>query len=169
MDQDKAVGTVRLWEIIVALSFLTVGAVVSWDSHRLGSSWGSDGPQAGYFPFYIGVFIMVSSAINLYNALRPRAATGVAFVHWGQLKLILAVLLPSVLYVALIVNPWFSLGIYVPSAIFIAVFMRVLGKYGWLRISAVSIGVMVAFFLMFEVWFKVPLPKGPLEAAFGFA
>jgi len=25
------------------------------------------------------------------------------------------------------------------------------------------------FFLMFEVWFKVPLPKGPLEAAFGFA
>ena len=169
MDQDKAVGTVRLWEIIVALSFLAVGAVVSWDSHRLGSSWGSDGPQAGYFPFYIGVFIMASSAINLYNALRPRSATGVAFVQWGQLRLILAVLLPSILYVALIANPWYSLGIYVPSAIFIAVFMRILGKYGWLRISAVSIGVMVAFFLMFEVWFKVPLPKGPLEAAFGFA
>jgi len=167
MDQDKAVGSVRLWEIVTALAFLAVGAVVAWDSHRLGSSWGSDGPQAGYFPFYIGLFIMVSSAINLYNALRHRAAG--AFVLWGQLKLILAVLLPSILYVALIANPWYGLGIYVPSAVFIAVFMRILGKYGWLKISAVSIGTMVAFFLMFEIWFKVPLPKGPLEAAFGFA
>ena len=169
MHQDKAVGSVRLWEIVVAVSFFVVGAVVSWDSHRLGSSWGSDGPQAGYFPFYIGVFIMVSAAINLYNALRHRSSGGHPFVLWGQLRLILAVLLPSILYVALIANPWYGLGIYVPSAIFIAVFMRILGKYGWLKISAVSIGVMVAFFLMFEVWFKVPLPKGPLEAAFGFA
>jgi surface polysaccharide O-acyltransferase-like enzyme len=66
------------------------------------------------------------------------------------------------------VNPWFSLGIYLASAIFIAFFMRYLGKYGWLKIAAVSFGTMFVFFLMFEVWFKVPLPKGPLEAAFGF-
>jgi integral membrane sensor domain MASE1 len=71
-------------------------------------------------------------------------------------------------YVALIDNPWYGLGIYVPSAIFIAVYMRVLGKYSWLMIAAVSIGVMLAFFLSFEVWFKVPLPKGPIEALFGF-
>jgi hypothetical protein len=47
--------------------------------------------------------------------------------------------------------------------------MRFLGKYGWAKIAAVSIGTMVAFFVMFEIWFKVPLPKGPIEAAFGFA
>jgi len=168
MDQDKAVGTMRLWEIGVALAFFVAGAVVAWDSHRMGSSWGSDGPQAGYFPFYIGLLIMASAVMNLYGALRSGAGRA-PFVMWGQLKLILAVLLPSIVYVALIDNPWYRLGIYVPSAIFIAIFMRILGKYGWLKISAVSIGVMVAFFLMFEVWFKVPLPKGPLEAAFGFA
>jgi len=169
MQQDKAVGSVRLWEVIVALAFFAAGAVVSWDSHRMGASWASDGPQAGYFPFYIGIFIMVSAAMNLYNALRSRAAGAKPFVEWGQLKLILAVLVPSIVYVALIDNPWYGLGIYVPSAIFIALYMRILGKYGWLRIAAVSIGVMVSFFLMFEIWFKVPLPKGPLEAAFGFA
>ena len=78
-------------------------------------------------------------------------------------------MVPTLVYVALIDNPWYGLGIYVPSAVFIAFFMRFLGKYGWATIAAVSVGVMVSFFLMFEIWFKVPLPKGPLEAAFGFA
>jgi hypothetical protein len=54
------------------------------------------------------------------------------------------------------------------SIIFIAFFMRHLGKYGWAKIAAVSVGTMTAFFLMFEIWFKVPLPKGPIEALLGF-
>jgi len=167
MEQDKAVGTVRLWEIVVAVLFLAAGSLVVWESRRLGAQWGSDGPQAGYFPFYIGAIICISSAVNLFSAVAK--ANRDAFVRWGQLRMILVVMVPCVIYVALIVNPWLTLGIYVASAIFIAFFMRYLGKYGWAKIAAVSVGTMVAFFLMFEVWFKVPLPKGPLEAAFGFA
>jgi putative tricarboxylic transport membrane protein len=169
MQQDKAVGTVRLWEVVVAVCFLVVGLVVAWDSKRLGASWADDGPQAGYFPFYIGIFIIVSAMINLYTALRSGEEGGKPFVEWGQLRLILYVMVPSIVYVALIDNPWYGLGIYVPSAIFIAVYMRVLGKYSWLSIIAVSLGVMISFFVMFEIWFSVPLPKGPIEAAFGFA
>ena len=168
MQQDKAVGTVRLWEVIVALCFLVFGSVVAWDSHRMGSAWGSDGPQAGYFPFYVGIIIIISAVINLYTAMRLGEAGRASFVEWGQLRLILAVMLPSIVYVALIDNPWYSLGIYVPSALFIAMYMRILGKYNWLMIAAVAIGVMLAFFVSFEVWFKVPLPKGPVEALFGF-
>jgi putative tricarboxylic transport membrane protein len=167
MDQDKAVGSVRAWEVAVAALFLVFGAIVVWDSRRLGSAWGSDGPQAGYFPFYIGLIICIASAINLYSALMR--ANRKPFVEWGQLRMVLTVMVPSVVYVILIANPWMSLGIYVASAIFIAFFMRFLGKYAWPKVAAVSVGVMVVFFLMFEVWFKVPLPKGPLEVAFGFA
>jgi hypothetical protein len=167
MQQETAVGSVRTWEFVVAGLFLAVGALVVWESRRLGSQWGSDGPQAGYFPFYVGSIICVSSIVNLYAAV-AKADHG-AFVQWGQLRMILTVLLPSLAYVALIVNPWQSLGIYVSSALFIAFFMRLLGKYGWGKIAAVSVVTMFLFFLMFEVWFKVPLPKGPLEAAFGFA
>ena len=169
-SDQKPVGSVRTWEAVVALIFLVFGAVVSWDSHRIGSSWGDDGPQAGYFPFYIGVFIIVSAVMILYAALKlPAEEANAPFVRWGQLRLVLIVIVPSAIFVALIDNPWLSLGIYVPGGLFIAAFMRVLGKYGWLTVAAVSIGVMVAFFVMFEVWFQVPLPKGPLEAAFGFA
>jgi putative tricarboxylic transport membrane protein len=166
MQQDKAVGTVRAWEILVASLFLAFGALVVWESRRLGAQWASDGPQAGYFPFYIGAIICISAVANLYTAVAGGDKS--AFVRWGQLRMVLVVMVPSFVYVALIVNPWLSLGFYVASAIFIALFMRYLGKYGWGKIAAVSVGVVVAFFLMFEVWFKVPLPKGPLETALGF-
>ena len=169
MQQDKAVGSVRTWEAIVAIAFLVFGSIVVWDSRRLGASWGDDGPQAGYFPFYIGLFIVVSSLVNLVSAFRLGAAGLKAFVEWGQLRMILIVMAPSVVYVAAIDNPWHPLGFYSTSAVFIAFYMRLLGKYGWIKTVLVSVGTMLAFFIMFEIWFSVPLPKGPLEAAFGYA
>jgi len=166
--QDRAVGSTRVWEIVVAAVFLVFGAIVVWDSRRLGAQWGSDGPQAGYFPFYIGCLILISSAASLFLALTSGEKGAKPFVYWGQLKLILVVMVPSTIYVFLIDNPWLSLGIYVASAIYIAFFMRCLGRYSWPKIAAVSVGTMFVFFLMFEIWFKVPLPKGPLETALGF-
>jgi len=165
---NKPVGSMRAWEFAVTALFLVAGGVVMWDSRRLGSQWGSDGPQAGYFPFYIGLFIVIASAFNLFSAARTGARGREPFVLWGQLRMILVVVVPSIVYVALIANPWFNLGIYIASAVFIAFFMRYLGKYGWATIAAVSLGTMFAFFMMFEIWFKVPLPKGFIETALGF-
>ena len=167
-QEGRAVGSVRLWEAIVAVAFFALGVLVVWDSRRLGASWASDGPQAGYFPFYIGLLICASSAINFFRALGTGEAGRKPFVGWNQLRMVLIVIIPTIVYVALIANPVYSLGIYEASAIFIAAFMGYLGKYSWPKMAAVSIGTMVVFFLMFEVWFKVPLPKGPLEALLGF-
>jgi hypothetical protein len=147
-------------ELVVAAVFILIGAIVIFDSVRLGAKWGADGPQAGYFPFYLGVIICVSSAITFVRGLLISAEKNTGFVEVGQLKLVLSVLLPSGVYVALI-SP---LGIYVASALFVALFMRWLGKYPWWTVALVSIGNSVAFFLIFEIWFLVPLPKGPLEA-----
>jgi len=130
---------------------------------RLGARWAEDGPQAGYFPFYIGLLVCVSAVVNLVLALVSRKDAARDFVELGKLKLVLAVLVPSGIYVAAIV--W--TGIYVASALFIAFFMRWLGKYAWWKVAAVSAGTMVVFFLVFESWFKVPLPKGPLENLLG--
>jgi putative tricarboxylic transport membrane protein len=168
MDDSKPVASVKTLEIAVAVLFLVFGAIVVWDSRRLGASWGSDGPQAGYFPFYVGSLICIASLFNLVRAFQLGEKGRECFVERGQLKMILVVMIPTVIYVAMIANPWYSLGIYVASAIFIAFFMWHLGKYSWAKIVPVSIGTMFFFFLMFEIWFKVPLPKGPLEAVLGF-
>jgi putative tricarboxylic transport membrane protein len=153
----------RSAEIAVAGSIFLLGAIVMYDSVRLGARWGDDGPQAGYFPFYIGLILCASSAVNLALAMLDTRDKDRTFVGVGQLKLVLTVLIPSAIYVALI--GW--TGIYLASAVYVAFFMRWLGRYPWWKVAAVSIGNSVAFFLIFEIWFKVPLPKGPLEALLG--
>ena len=161
-DKDSTTGagiSMRATELVVAALLFVAGAVVVYDSYRLGSKWGSDGPQSGYFPFYIGLLICISSVINFAQALMARRMDPEIFVAWGPFKLVLTVLIPAAVYV-LGVN---YIGIYLASAIYIALFMAWLGKYSWLRSIAVGVAVNVSFFLMFEVWFKVPLYKGDLD------
>lgn len=146
-------------EAVVAVLLLGVGLVTVYESWRLGARWTDDGPGAGYFPFYIGLVICFASAGILVQALRARAAAGDIFVDGPSLKRVLQVLLPAVLYVAAI----HFVGIYVASAAYIALFMVLLGKYPWFKSVAVGVVMSVVFFLMFEVWFKVPLFKGQLD------
>jgi hypothetical protein len=162
-DTGRAAIRQKSAEIVVAALFLLAGAIVVYDSVRLGVKWAEDGPEAGYFPFYIGLILGISALINLGAAFVAKGDSGTAFVEVGQLKLVLAVLVPTSVYVALI--GW--LGIYVASILFIGFFMRWLGKYSWWKLAAVSIGNSVFFFVIFEVWFRIPLPKGPLEAMLG--
>ncbi|MSQ87744.1 MAG: tripartite tricarboxylate transporter TctB family protein [Betaproteobacteria bacterium] len=153
----------RVAETVVAAVFFALGAIVIFDSARLGFGWREDGPQTGYFPFYIGVIICVSALINLMAGLAETKEKNRSFVEVEQLKLVLSVLVPTAVYVGLI--GW--IGIYVASALFVALFMRWLGKYTWWKVAAVSIGNSLVFFLIFEFWFRIPLPKGPLEALLG--
>lgn len=157
---ERAAFSYKTAELTVAAVFFLLGAIVIYDSIRLGAKWVADGPQAGYFPFYLGGIICVASAITFLRGLLIPSEKNRAFVEVGQLKLVLSVLIPSGVYVAFIS----SLGIYLASALFVAFFMRWLGKYPWWKVALVSIGNSVVFFLIFEMWFLVPLPKGPLEA-----
>ena len=162
-DARGVVGA-RGMEIAVGGLLMLVALVVIVDSRRLGAGWGADGPESGYFPFFVGLILMVSGLMNIVSALRTPVGHGGVFVERGQLRTVLQVLVPTVIYVVAIA----FLGIYVSSALFIAYFMWRLGGYRGAKVPAVAILVPLALFMMFEVWFRVPLPKGPLEAALGF-
>jgi hypothetical protein len=151
----------RSAEIAMAVLFFAAGAVVVFDSVRLGIGWADDGPRAGYFPFYVGLLICIAALVNGARAML--VSRDKTFVQVGQLKLVLTVLVPTAVYVATV--SW--IGIYVSSAVLIGLFMRWLGKYAWWKVLAVSVGTSVALFLVFELWFQVPLPKGPLENMLG--
>ena len=160
---ERAAFSLRSAEIGIALVFLALAALVIFDSVRQGARWLEEGPQPGYFPFYLGVIIAAASAVTLARALMMPAERNKAFVQVGQLKLVLSVLVPSAVYVALV--GW--IGIYVSAVLFVALFMRWLGKYPWWKVVSVSVGHSIVLFLIFEVWFLVPLPKGPLERLLG--
>ena len=165
MQQDvpePSAASRRTLEIITSICFLIIGSIVMWDSSRIGAGWGADGPQSGYFPFYIGLLMNIASAVNLALAFKSDKAE--SFVSHPKIKLVLAIFLPCLVYVA--VMQW--LGLYVASVIFIAVFMRWQGKFSLFKSALTSIIVVVVLFVMFEIWFKVPLIKGPLEAALGY-
>jgi putative tricarboxylic transport membrane protein len=159
----RAAFRARTAELAVAAGFFVFGSIVIFDSLRLGMRWIADGPQPGYFPFYLGVIICVSALVTFVFALRMPEAKNRTFVERGQLKLVLSVLIPSMAYVALV--GW--LGIYVSAVLFIALFMRWLGRYPWWKVGLVSLSNSIVFFLIFERWFLVPLPKGPVEAWLG--
>jgi hypothetical protein len=149
---------------VVAALFFFFGAVVIADSTRLGFGWQEvHGPRPGYFPFYIGLLICIASVVNFARAFMLRGDRNKTFVQVGQLKMVLTVLIPTAIYALLVT--W--IGIYASSVLFIGFFMRWLGKYPWWKVLTVSVGTIVVFYLVFEIWFKVPLPKGLVESFLG--
>jgi putative tricarboxylic transport membrane protein len=163
-DQPSTDGVATRWpELIVALVLMALGVIVVGDSLRVGAGWGEDGPRSGYFPFYIGSALLASSAWIALTALR-RWKTVELFAEREQLKSVLSILVPMVVYVALI-KP---LGIYLASMLLIAFFMWKHGAHRWPVTAVVAVGVPLLFFVVFERWFLVPLPKGPVESLLGF-
>lgn len=150
-------------EIGVAVVMAITGLISVLGSIKVGIGWGAEGPQAGFFPFYVGIAVLIACAVNLMDIFRSDA-DGAVFADWGQLKQVVFVVIPTTVYVALI--PF--IGIYVSSALLIALFMMWLGKYPVYIAVAVAIGMPILTFLMFEIWFLVPLPKGPLETFLGY-
>ena len=61
-----------------------------------------------------------------------------------------------------------ALGLYVAAAVYLAFSMRWLGDHAWPAVAALALGLPVVTFLIFERWFLVPMPKGPLEGWLGF-
>jgi hypothetical protein len=150
-------------EVLMALFLLAIAVLVIKDSLRVGTGWGDDGPRSGYFPFYIGVLLALASVWILIGQLRQWASDKTVFADHEQLRLVFAILWPMVVYVAAI----FFIGIYISSAVLIAYFMVRYGRYKWLITLPVAIGVPLFFFVVFERWFLVMLPKGPIEQMLG--
>jgi hypothetical protein len=150
----------RLVEVGVAIAMIAFGALVIFGSLKAGIGWGAEGPKSGFFPFYLGVAIIAASAVNLIAAWNEEHRQ--IFAEWPQLMQVLSVVIPTAVYVCAI--PYG--GIYLSSLLLIAAFMMWFGRYGVALSAVVSVGVVVATYLMFEKWFLVPLPKGPIEDFF---
>jgi hypothetical protein len=151
------VGTGTVDAVVAAILF-GFGAVVVVQAWALGAGWTSDGPGAGYFPFYIGLILCIASAGNFVIAIRSRRRGDAGFVDREQLVRVLSVFVPAIFYVLAVVFVGLT-----SSAIYISVLMVILGKYPAWKAAFLGVLVSAAFFLMFEVWFKVPLYKGSLN------
>jgi putative tricarboxylic transport membrane protein len=152
----------RSVEIGVGLVILVFALIVIYGAWLAGINWGAEGPRAGFFPFYVGLSILIATIVNLVRAFAMDRTK--LFAEWSQLRQVMAVVIPTAIYVASV--PW--IGLYVASFLLITGFMKWFGRYSWVLTLGVAIGVVLLAFVMFEKWFLVPLPKGPVEEWLGF-
>ena len=146
-------------EIICALALLTFAGIGTVEAVRLGFGWGPSGPRAGFFPFWLSLILGACSVVILAKAIRMDPAGETArkpFVSKKSLRPVLAVFLPMAGAVVLIE----VIGFYLTSALYLAFFMRWMGRHSWVGSLAASLLFPVAAFLILERWFLIPMPKG---------
>ncbi|MFK0692259.1 tripartite tricarboxylate transporter TctB family protein [Mesorhizobium sp. IMUNJ 23033] len=164
MSSDGARGISRFaMEILVAAATAALGVAVCYGSTEAGAGWTEMGPDAGYFPFYVGLLIVLGSVMNMLLAVTRHRKLGVIFLDARRIKSVASFLLPLVGYAA--VSSF--LGLYVGTALYMACAMHFQGRYKWWIALSSGLAVAAVFFVVFEVGFKVPLLKGPVEAWFG--
>jgi len=163
VTNERALVSRTSMEIAVALLTGGIGAAVIWGASEHDIGWGDSGPESGYFPFRIGLLIVLASLINLVIALRRARLDPSAFVTIGQARSVLAFGLPIVGFVAAST----FLGLYVGAILYLVFVMVVQGGYRPLYAIGLALAVAVAMRLIFPIWFKVPLLTGPVEALLG--
>lgn len=153
----------RTADLATAALLLLMGVVVAFESWKLGTGWGTDGPESGFFPFWLGLILSLTSITVLLQAAL-RSSPGGTFLSREKLGLVLKVAVPAGAMAAL---THFA-GLYVASALYLGLYMRWIGRHSWTLVVALSLGIPFVTFLIFEKWFLVPMPKGPLEAWLGY-
>lgn len=169
-DQAEASGgnrpaaKTRTVDLVVSLLILAFAILFAWDSNRTGNEWASDGPEAGYFPFYLSVLMGAAALYGIVRVLIAKAHEGEVFVTRSQLYRVLQVFIPAVIFC--IATQY--LGIYVASFILTAGFMIWIGNIAVWKSVLTALIFSFAMFYIFEIAFNVIMPKGPLEAFFGY-
>ncbi|HEX7230761.1 MAG TPA: tripartite tricarboxylate transporter TctB family protein [Candidatus Binatia bacterium] len=152
----------RAAEYITAFVLMALGGIVLVDAVRLGIGWGTDGPRSGFFPFWLALIMIVTCAVILWQTFRHGSRE--VFVTREQLGPVLKVILPAAAMVLLT----HFLGLYVAAALYTGSYMRWVGRHSWMSVVAVALAISVISFVIFELWFLVPMPKGPVESWLGY-
>ena len=163
-DDSPAVTSVRIVDVAVSILLLALAVALGYDNWRTGIGWDSTGPQPGYFPFYLSVILAGASLYGLVTAYLSRKEAAETFVTRAQLRRVMAVFVPTLLF-CLVTQ---FLGLYVASFLLVAGFMRIIGRIALWNSLLTAFLFSIIMFVTFDIAFDVIMPKGPLEAAFGY-
>src|SRR5882724_1300966 len=152
----------RAVDLATASLLILLGGVVVADALRLGIGWGTDGPRSGFFPFWLAV-IIIAATVGIAIQTLSRADRA-PFIKREAAAPVLKVLVPATAFVLLTQ----LIGLYVASALYMGFYMRWIGRNSWVAVVAIALGIPIGSFLVFEKWFLVPMPKGPLEQWLGY-
>jgi putative tricarboxylic transport membrane protein len=161
---SPAVASTRTVETVAYVGLAGLALLLGFDNWRTGMGWEAEGPQAGYFPFYLSVILAAASIYGLVSIFLSRMDEGKIFVTRDQFRRVMQVFVPTFLFC--LFTQW--LGLYVASFLLIAGFMWMVGRIALWKSLLTGFVFSVAMFTTFDMAFDVIMPKGPLEALFGY-
>lgn len=153
----------RKADMTVAGLILLWALAVLFETRKLNTGWGLNGPEAGFFPFWLAAGLAGCSGLIFLQAAWGESGAE-PFVTWDALQGVFRVSLPLAGFVALV----YGVGFYLGAALYIGYYTRVAGRHRWPVVGAMTLGIPIVTFILFERWLLVPLPKGPIEQALGF-
>jgi len=135
--------------LVVALLGVALGAAALVGSLGLGAGTAGS-PDTGTWPLLISVALVVLGIGLAFTARSTSDAERFSGSSW----LVLAGLVTMVVFVALIS----VIGFEIPAALLAFVWLRFLGHESWRSSIITSLGVVIAFYLIFVAALSVPIP-----------
>ena len=127
---------------------------VVWIATAVGLPYMGDyAPGSGFLPLWLGVCLLVLSAIHVMSCVRTPAPVVAA----GRWRKVVAVMLGLVVCVAVIE----AAGFVVAVGLYLLYLLRFVEREPWPTSLGVAVVVVAVLFAIFRLWLKVPLPRGP--------
>lgn len=163
-DGDRLFLTRFSVELVFSALVIVAGLVILAGGATLGWRWTEAGPPSGYAPFYLGLILVLAGLGLAASTITARKAMRSAtFLTRSGAREVLALFGP----IAGLVIGAQVLGIYVAGLLYLFATIRFQARTSTLRAAAIAIASVALFFVMFEVWFRIPLAKGPVESYLG--
>jgi len=158
--------TVRTAELLMAilLGLASIGLMVK--SAELNITWiPNRGPGAGAWPFWLSAGMLICCLATLYRWFRgitPESRNNNVFMTRETMRIV-GVSAGAILF---LLSATHFIGLYLSLVFFLLFYIRFVGRHSWVVTIALTIGVPVFIFCLFEWALKIPLPKAVTEPWF---
>jgi hypothetical protein len=149
---------VRPYQAGTAAAIVLIAAVAMYDSRGVfeslpGTSPGDVGPS--WYPFWAAALMAGAAVFVGYRALVTPGSTAGAFETRESVTSVLKLVIPMFAYA--LSFQW--LGFYLATIAYMGFFAAYLGRYKWWGVLLAATATPLAIYLLFEVGFRLILPK----------
>jgi hypothetical protein len=158
--------TVRTVEILMAIALALLSIAFMVKSTELNIGWvPGRGPGAGAWPFWLSIGMLLASLVTLFRWFRgvtPESRSTELFMSRSAVSIVGTAVAALI---ALLIGIQF-IGIYLSLILFLAFFVRIVGRHSWPATLGIAMLTPVFIFCLFEWALTIPLPKGLSEPLF---
>jgi len=148
----------------IVLALASIGLMIK--SSELTIGWvAGRGPGAGAWPFWLSLGMLlccIATMVRWFLRITPESRNLDLFMTPETIKIV-GVSAGAIMFLLAATH---LIGMYFALVLFLLFYIKVIGRHKWLMTIALTIGIPVFIFCLFEWALKIPLPKSFTEPLF---